>query len=292
MLFAPSLGTTRGAPSSPRFCFCGQGGVAQTHTRHPNVQPDVVILSDRSAAKGVEGSAVALREFPSARPWGAPSLPRLCCCGQGGIAQAHTRHPNVQPNVVILSDRSAAKGVEGSAVALREFPSARPWGAPSLPRFCFCGQGGVAQTSARNCHPERPKRSEGRRRICGCSSRISLGTTMGCPILAALLFLRPGWGSTDPHPPSERSTRRCHPERPKRSEGRRRICGCSSPPSSTTKMGCPILAAPLFLRLGWGSTNPICRVLYKTSADRSGIHPRLPQTAALLKQKSTRRSRA
>ena len=112
-----------------------------------------------------------------------------------------------------------------------------------------------SERSTRRCHPERPKRSEGSRRIRGCSSRISLGTTKGCPILAALLFLRPGWDSTDPHPPSERSTKRCHPERPKRSEGSRRIRGCSSRISLGTTMGCPILAALLFLRPGWGSTN-------------------------------------
>ena len=113
-----------------------------------------------------------------------------------------------------------------------------------------------SERSTRRCHPERPKRSEGSRRIRGCSSRISLGTTKGCPILAALLFLRPGWGSTDPHPPSERSTKRCHPERPKRSEGSRRIRGCSSRISLGTTMGCPILAAPLLLRPGWDSTGP------------------------------------
>ncbi len=107
-------------------------------------------------------------------------------------------------------------------------------GRPISRHICCCRQGGIAQPSARNCHPERPERSEWSRRICGCSSRISLGTTKGCPILAALLLLR----------------------------------------------------------LGWDSTNPICRVSYQRSAGRSGIHPRLPQTAALLKQKTTRPSRA
>ena len=83
---------------------------------------------------------------------------------------------------------------------------------------------------------------------------------------------------------SERSESKACPERGSTHEpSRTGTCVCLSRPSLSTKRGCPILAALLFLRLGWGSTNPICRVSYQRSAGRSGIHLRLPQTAALFK---------
>ena len=61
---------------------------------------------------------------------------------------------------------------------------------------------------------------------------------IGCPTLAASLFLRLGWDATNPNP---------------------RFL-------SRTNAGCPILAAYLFLRLGWDATIPDPRFLSRTNA--------------------------
>src|ERR1700735_445629 len=50
-----------------------------------------------------------------------------------------------------------------------------------------------------------------------------------------------------------------------------------SPANRAKDCSCPILAAPLFLRLGWDRTNPISSASLQGLTGRSGIHPRLPK---------------
>ncbi len=77
---------------------------------------------------------------------------------------------------------------------------------------------------------------------------------IGCPTLAAPLFLRLGWDSTNLDSPSRSSTKMGAPGLDFQTWDSTNL----HPPLSIEhmKMGCPTLAAPLFLRLGWGKHNP------------------------------------
>jgi hypothetical protein len=78
----------------------------------------------------------------------------------------------------------------------------------------------------------------------------------------------------------------CHPERPERSEGSRRTCGCFFVLSQSHMSGCPILAAYLFLRLGWDSTN-----LNHPRFERARFQPRHPPSTSFYKSTHATKSR-
>ncbi len=186
----------------------------------PVLPPTDVILSDQSVAKGVEGPAF------------------------------HNRCPSSTPSPSKKSPRSADPNQAPNTTALR-LTLAGPFFLPTFIPFCLTD-------SYHRCHPERPKRSEGSRRTCISHrllrqlrhavpsftqinpSRIRLGNQRRAPhpcrAFAAWVgsHLRSKHHGPASHPRRavcytlflliSSPPHRCHPERPKRSEGSRRTC--------------------------------------------------------------------
>ena len=190
-LQAPESTPQINAGFSPGVLYQGTAGRSGIHRRLPQSTHPF----PRNKVRGE--AALKPTPQPTTKEW-VPHVPIL---GRG-IARTQTDRSCIRARLQSRRTPPAhfsRNKVRGEA-ALKSAPQRAHEIAGPMPTFRYRSMAlGTSRLSPgiRNCHPERPKRSEGSRRICGCSSPPSSTTKMGCPILASL-----GWDSTDPHPPS------------------------------------------------------------------------------------------